>query len=239
MKVEVLFPEVANLYGDLQNAEYLRRSCEEVELIETTLKDTPRFLSEDIALVCMGSITEEGQRLARDVLLPHKAAIREKIEAGQLFLITGNAMDVFGEDIFFTDDGSTEAMLGLFPLHAKYRMMQRCNALYLGKFGEATDIVGFKSLFGLSYGETEPLFTTVRGYGRNKETPVPEGIRDHRFFATHLTGPLLLLNPPFAKFILSEMGIKEPRLAFEDEAMELYRQRVSEFADPNTGVEYH
>ena len=239
MKIEVLFPEVANLYGDLQNAEYLRRSCDEIEIVETSLKDTPRFLSEEIALVCMGSITEEGQRLARDVLLPHKEAIRAKIETGQLFLITGNALDVFGEDIFVTDDGRTEKMLGLFPLHAKYRMMKRCNALYLGRFGEAMDIVGFKSLFGLIYGEAEPLFTTVRGYGRNRETPEAEGIRDHRFFATHLTGPLLILNPPFAKFILSEMGVKEPRLAFEDEAMELYRQRVKEFGDPDTGVEYH
>ena len=239
MKIEVLFPEVANLYGDLQNAEYLRRSCAEIEIVETSLKDTPRFLSEDIALVYMGSITEEGQRLARDVLLPHKDAIRAKIEAGQLFLVTGNALDVFGEDIFVTDDGSAEKMLGLFPLHAKYQMMKRCNALYLGRFGAAMDIVGFKSLFGLVYGEAEPLFTTLRGYGRNKEDPAPEGIRSHRFFATHLTGPLLLLNPPFAKFILAEMGVKEPRLAFEDEAMELYRQRVQEFGDPNTGVEYH
>lgn len=238
MKIEVLFPEVANLYGDLQNAEYLRRCCADIEIVETTLKDTPCFLSEEIALVYMGSVTEEGQRLARDVLLPHKDAIRARIEAGQLFLITGNAMDVFGEDIFITDDGSTEAMLGLFPLHAKYQMMKRCNALYLGSFGER-DIVGFKSLFGLSYGEAEPLFTTARGYGRNKENPVPEGVRDHRFFATHLTGPLLILNPPFAKYILSEMGVKEPRLAFEDEAMELYRQRVKEFGDPDTGVEYH
>lgn len=237
MKIEVLFPEVANLYGDLQNAEYLRRSCAELTIVETSLKDTPRFLTEDISLVYMGSVTEEGQRLARDVLLPHKDAIRERIGAGQLFLITGNAMDVFGEDIFITDDGSTEPMLGLFPLHARYRMMNRCNALYLGKFGE-TDIVGFKSLFGLSYGEQEPLFTTVRGYGRNKEDPVPEGIRDHRFFATHVTGPLLILNPPFAKYILGEMGVKEPRLAFEDEATELYRRRVREFGDPNTGVEY-
>ena len=239
MKIEVLFPEVANLYGDLQNAEYLRRSCAGIEIVETTLKDTPHFLSEEIALVCMGSITEEGQRLARDVLLPHKDAIRARIEAGQLFLITGNALDVFGEDIFVTDDKSTEPMLGIFPLHAKYRMMNRCNALYLGKFGDDMDIVGFKSLFGLVYGEAEPLFTTVRGYGRNKEDPAPEGIRSHRFFATHLTGPLLILNPPLAKFILAEMGVKEPRLAFEDEAMELYRQRVQEFGDPNTGVEYH
>ena len=27
MKVEILFPEVCNLYGDLQNVYYLRRCC--------------------------------------------------------------------------------------------------------------------------------------------------------------------------------------------------------------------
>ena len=237
MKLEILFPEVANLYGDLQNPAYLRRSCGEIEIVETSLREKPRFLTEDIALVYMGSITEEGQRLACEALRPYKDAIRASIDAGQLFLITGNALDVFGEDIYITDDKTAVPMLGLYPLHAKYHMMNRCNALYLGKFGE-TDIVGFKSLFGLLDGDCPPLFTTVRGYGRHRGT-AEEGVRDHRFLATHVTGPLLILNPPFAKYILREMGVAEPQLAFEREAEELYRQRVREFSDPATGVEYH
>lgn len=68
MKVEILFPEVCNLYGDLQNVYYLKRSCPELEIAETDLHSKPRFLDEDVALVYMGSTTEQGLALAAEAL---------------------------------------------------------------------------------------------------------------------------------------------------------------------------
>ena len=112
------------------------------------------------------------------------------------------------------------------------------NALYVGKFESNMAIVGFKSQFGHSYGECEPLFNTFRGAGLNPKV-AGEGIRRNNFMATYLTGPLLVLNPPFNKYVQQLMGEKEPVLAFEEAAMELYRDRVKEFSDPATGVEYH
>ena len=53
MKAEILFPEVCNLYGDLQNIYYLKRCCPALEIIETDLHSKPRFLTEDVALVYM------------------------------------------------------------------------------------------------------------------------------------------------------------------------------------------
>lgn len=50
MKAEILFPEVCNLYGDLQNIYYLKRCCPALEIIETDLHSKPRFLTEDVAL---------------------------------------------------------------------------------------------------------------------------------------------------------------------------------------------
>ena len=38
MKTEILFPEVANLCGDLMNVTYLRQCCPEMEVVETGLK---------------------------------------------------------------------------------------------------------------------------------------------------------------------------------------------------------
>ena len=69
MKAEILFPEVCNLYGDLQNIYYLKRCCPALEIIETDLHSKPRFLTEDVALVYMGSTTEQGLRLAAFILL--------------------------------------------------------------------------------------------------------------------------------------------------------------------------
>lgn len=236
MKIEVLFPEVANLYGDLMNVEYLRRSCDEIEVVNTSLRDQPLFVTERPALVYMGSITEQGMTLAAEALRPHREKLRERIAEGQLFLITGNALELFGETVE-ADNGWTLEGLGLFPIRARYTMMSRYNALYLGKYGDM-DIVGFKSLFGHCYGKVEPLFQTVRGDGLN-EAEKGEGICQNGFMATHLTGPLLVLNPPFSKSLLAKMGVAEPKLAFEEQAMELYRQRVAQYSDPNTGIVYH
>ena len=60
MKAEILFPEVCNLYGDLQNIYYLKRCCPALEIIETDLHSKPRFLTEDVALVYMGSTQNRG-----------------------------------------------------------------------------------------------------------------------------------------------------------------------------------
>ena len=55
MKTEILFPEVANLCGDLMNVTYLRQSCPEMEVVETGLKDRPAFLDGGVDLVYVGS----------------------------------------------------------------------------------------------------------------------------------------------------------------------------------------
>ena len=237
MRIEILFPEVANLYGDLMNMDYLCRCLGGAELIRTPLHSEPAFVSEQVDLIYMGSITEEGQRLAVEALMPYRDKLVDLIEEGQLFLITGNALEIFGKHIS-RDNGEELDCLGLFPTVAKHTMMKRYNSLYVGKFRHNMDIVGFKSQFGHSYGEAEPLFTTFRGAGLNPDTP-GEGFCRKQFFATYLTGPLLVLNPPFTKHLMGLMGVEAPKLVFEEAAMELYLDRVREFSDPATGIEYH
>lgn len=230
MKAEVLFPEVGNLSGDLMNIRYLKQCCNALEIVETDLKSRPAFLDEEVALVYMGTATETGLALAVKALRPYLDEIRAKIDAGQLMLLTGNAQEVFGN---YIDSDQAERMegLGILPLHAEYHMMQRHNSFFLGTFGE-TKIVGFKSLFGHTYpdGECEALFHTLRGVGRSGGSE-DEGYRMNNLLATALTGPLLVLNPPFTKALLRMMGAEDDTLAFEEAAMEAYRVRVAEFSD--------
>ncbi len=239
MKIEVLYPELCNLYGDLANAKYLARSGG-AELIDTPLAAQPRFLTEDIAMVYMGGTTERGQVIVRDAFAPYLDGLKKRTEAGGLTLITGNAMEIFGEYIE-DEDGSREAMLNLFPFHADRHFMNRYNSLYLGKLADEDqdmDIVGFKSQFGHSYGvNNEPLFQTVRGAGINPAEKA-EGIRRNNLLATYVIGPLVLLNPPFAKYLLRLMGVAEPALAFEQAAMDVYAHRLEQFSEPDRGFIY-
>ena len=63
IRIEVLFPEIANLYGDLENIEYLKKSYPEVEVVETHLTGEPEFMKETPSLIYIGTLTEYGQRL--------------------------------------------------------------------------------------------------------------------------------------------------------------------------------
>jgi CobQ-like glutamine amidotransferase family enzyme len=235
MKIEILFPEVANLFGDLENARYLARCCG-AEIVNTSLKDVPAFVSEDIALVYLGSTTEQGQSLVKDALDPFADVLRRRTEAGGVTLVTGNALEIFGDRIE-NEDGTSEKMLGMFPTAAKRKMMARYNSLYWGRLDDM-DIVGFKSQFAHSWGDGgTPLFDTVRGAGLNPEVK-NEGFRVNNFMATYVIGPLIILNPPFAKYVLRLMGVEDPVLAFEEAAMDVYRTRLAEFSDPNTGFLY-
>ena len=116
-------------------------------------------------------------------------------------------------------------------------MMDRHNSFFLGKF-EGMDIVGFKSLFGHTHAAVaeEPLFAVEKGVGRCPGAMV-EGFRHNNLLVTYLTGPLLVLNPPFTKWLLRQMGAPDT-LAFEAAAMDNYQKRVAEFREPGRDYMY-
>ena len=64
-----------------------------------------------------------------------------------------------------------------------------------------------------------------------------QGFRRGGLMATYLTGPLLVLNPPFTKQLLQELGA-EDTLAFEEAAMEAYEARLAEFRDEKRSYLY-
>jgi CobQ-like glutamine amidotransferase family enzyme len=237
MKIEVLFPDVCNLYGDLFNAQFLRRSCRDIELVNTSIRSEPLFLSEKPDLIYMGCTTERGQEMVARKILPYKDRILELIDTGALFFLTGNAGELFGTYIEQENAESIKCP-GIIPIYSKRQMMKRYNSLYIGKFGEM-DIVGFKHQFSHSFGDNSGcyLFETTRGDGLNPGVKL-EGIRQRNFFSTYVLGPVLVLNPPLAKYILSLMGVSEPHLEFEEECFDAYRTRVKEFSEPSRGFLY-
>lgn len=228
----MLYPEVANLYGDNYNMEYLRQTEPGSEVIRTALTDRPVFADTEPDLLYMGPMTERSQELVIQALKPYKARLQALIEGGALILMTGNAMECLGQYIE-NEDGSRIEGLGLLDSHAKRRMFQRYNSLYLGSF-EDMKIVAYKNQFTHSWGENrQSYFTkTIRGVGLNPETEL-EGIRKNNFFGTYLLGPLLVLNPLFTKHLLELLSISREPAFFED-AMVAYRQRLEEFENPKT-----
>ena len=228
MKIEILFPEFCNLFGDMSNMFYLKKCLPEAEFLETSYEAEPRFLTEKIDLVYLGPMTERIQERVIEKFMPYQDRIEALIESGSVFLFTGNALEVLG-DYIENEDGSRVKCLEIFPLHAKRDMMNRHNSTFLGRF-QGVPVMGFKSQFTLAYPDTDSiaLFQVDKGVGLNKKCAF-EGVRFRNFFGTYLLGPILLLNPAFTRCLLECMGVEHPKLAFEAEMEAAYEKRLKDF----------
>ena len=236
LKIEVLFPEICNLFGNMYNIIYLEKSVQDIEIIYTSLTDTPKFVDEKVDMIYMAPMTENSQELVIEKLKPYTDKIKELIEQNQLFLVIGNALEIFGKYIE-NEDGSRIEGLGITDLYAKRDMMHRYNSLFLGKI-EDIKIVGFKSQFAMSYGDNSSnyLFDALKGPGINEASKF-EGIRINNFMGTYVLGPILVLNPYFTKYLLKLIGIKDINLAYEEEAESCYKIRLKEFENPETNYD--
>lgn len=250
MKIELLYPEITCLNGDLYNMEFLRRSVPNCGVAATSLGERPKFLDDDsIDLVYMGSMTEGSQLLVLDQLFPVREEIWYAIEDEQRFLITGNAMEIFGNKIIETGDmilsengGEEFDCLGLFDFDVERNLLNRKNSLFLGEYrlagNDAIQVVGFQSKFGHGiYGKhaPKPLFHVNKGYGFAPEG-TREGLHYKNFMATYLLGPMLPLNPAFMVRLCWEMGYAGIVPAHMDAAMSAYRKRLYEYSDSNIQV---
>ncbi len=232
MKIEILYPEFCNINSDMGNIKYLKKCLPEAEFIETSINDVPAFIEEEISLVYMGTLSESAQEIVIQKLKPYKEKIEETIEKNQLFLFTGNSVEVLGK--YIEDEDRKIEALGIFDVYAKRDMLHRHNSYFLGKY-EDIEILGFKSQFTMLYGDnSNGYFATVDlGIGINENSKL-EGIRKNNFIGTYIIGPILILNPLFTKKLLSLMGVKEPKLAFEKDVLESYEVKLKKFKTFNS-----
>ena len=233
MKIEVLFGEICNLFGDWQNVTYLRQTLPEAEFIETPLENTPFFVTGTPDLIYIGSMTEANQRRAIKALLPYADRLRELVENGTAVLATGNGGEILMKHISYVTEKIETEGLGIVDLTVKTDLFDRFNGKVLGRF-EDIDIVGFQSQFSTVWGDNakNPFIKVLRGTGYNRKGEY-EGYRYKNLFVTSLLGPLLPNNPLFTEYLLKLAG-EEKEAAFRPQAMAAYEQRLKEFRDPKT-----
>lgn len=228
MKIEVLYPEICCLFGDKANMRYFKLCLPDAEFIETPVTEQPLFLTEDVDMVYFGSCSESNQERILSRLKGHEERVKELIDRGVIFLMTGNSFEILGNYIEKPDGEKIEA-LGLVDFYAKRTIPKRNNSLILAKFGE-TDIVGYTSRFSNAYGISpeNALFSVVKGYGSHIDDKI-EGIRVNNVFGTYLLGPFLIQNPDFVKYLLKLLGAENAKLAYEEDIYRAFSTRLSEF----------
>ena len=233
MRIEILYSDLCCLYGDKGNTMFLRQCLPGAEFNETRLNDTPAFLSGNVDLVYLCSMSEKSQELILSRLMPHKDTIAAMAKEGDtLFFAVGNSLELLGQYIQ-REDGSRVEALGLFDTWAVRQTPNRFNSLMRIGF-EGMTLLGYTSRFSHTQGLTEDIaFGRVEaGAGANPEAKI-EGIRSGKVLATYLSGPVLVANPDFAHWFLKELGAPVEKLPCEEALRQAYDQRLKDFSRPD------
>ena len=156
LKIEVLFPEFCNLYGDISNIKYLKKCLPNAKFYETAFDEELIFIKEKVNFIYLGPMTEKMQEKVINKLKPYKERIKELIDENVVFLVTGNAIEIFGKYIE-NEDGTKIDALDIFDIYAKRDMLHRHNSIFIGNW-EDIKVVGFKSQFTFAYGNNENDF---------------------------------------------------------------------------------
>lgn len=217
MKLELLYPELSNLFGENGNQHLLSEIFGEENVLRTRFPNPPRFLREEVTLVVMGAMTEEKQKLILSVLLPLKEEIHAAVERGQFLFFTGNALDLTGKEIRY-DGADVIHALGLFDFVTETNKYDRTNAFVYGETAAGSEVFGWISQFTKYIGDM-PHFVQgeKRGYGAKR----------NNLYATSLLGPLLITSPQFTKELLREMGM-EDRLPREEALIAAFERRKAQ-----------
>ena len=223
MKIEILFPEVCNLYGDSGNVMLLENTLKKASIIKTTLLDEPYFVKNDVDFIYMGPATPNNQKKVLEKLMPYKERLKELINKGVVFLFTGNALEIMGKSI------NGDAALDIFDYESFIDEGSRYTSLFIGKYkGLKNEIVGYKAQSSNSNISSNYLFNCIK-----EKNIKDEGIHINNFYGTNLLGPILVLNPYFTKKLLSLIGYNG-NLYIEDELITAYKIRLKEFKNEST-----
>ena len=74
-KLEILYGELGNMYGEIYNPMFLEKATDEIELIHTGLNDEPCFVKNKVDMIYMSNIRDRKVYDVIDKLMPYKEKI--------------------------------------------------------------------------------------------------------------------------------------------------------------------
>ncbi len=220
--IAYLYYDLFNLYGENGNIKALKKELEHqgltVAIHFLTIGDDLNFQSYD--LVYMGASTEENQKIVIPHLCKYKEDIKKALNNNKFFLITGNAIELFGKYIIDEDNKQIET-LNIFSYHTQSvpkrligESIMRCNFIDV-------PIIGFQNQSTHLLDNEYPIFSVIKGIG-SYPNATNEGIKYKNFYGTYLLGPILVRNPKLLTYLIKELiQSKDKDFTFKDFDLQL------------------
>ena len=199
-----IYPDLMNLYGSWGNLAILRRHLENLSNTVTVEEIRPGDAM-DVSgadFIFMGAGTERSQKAAMEDLVRFGKELRAAADGGAAMLFCGTAMQLLGQSV--TDAaGVVSTGLGVGDFSSEQGKNRFVGDVYGHTNLYESPVVGFMNSCTRITGVTTPLLTELSlGVGNGKEQG-PEGFLKNNVFASELTGPILVKNPPLLRRVIS------------------------------------
>ena len=202
IKIAHLYYDLMNLYGESGNPQALIRHLEnkglKTELHFLTVNDDIDFNKYDIFYMGMGSL--ENQKIVLDDIKKYKDNIKKAINANKLFIATGSSMELFGK--FIKDKDDIIEALNIFDYETEVIDFKIVGEQHFKTKIIDYDVIGFQNRTSIITKNKNHLFKVVEGTGSSINDNY-EGFVYKNFYATYLTGPLLIRNPHLTDKLLN------------------------------------
>lgn len=211
-----LYYDLMNLYGEIGNIKvltyHLKNQGIKVNIKNLSIDDNINF--DELDLIYIGSGTNNNQLLVLNDILKYKEDIHKYYNNNKFFLITGNAIELFGEQIIDIDNNVHEG-LKLFDYYTKENKKRIVNEVYIPSLFTKDNILGFNNHFGSIYNDNIKLDNKF--------------IFNNNFYGTYTLG-LLPRNPSFTKYFIKQLIInKNKKFKIKDFNFKLDKKAYTDF----------
>ena len=194
IKIAHLYYDLMNLYGDNGNIKTLKINFEKQGLKTSveflTIGDQIDFNAYDIFYIGPG--TWNNEKLVLKDLLKYKKEIKKAINNNKFFLITGNALELFGK--YILDNSKKIETLDMADFYTEKLNQRLVGEVYAKVEGLKELILGFKNQDSILKNNKKSFFEIIKGIGFD-ENSKEDGIMMNNFLGTYLIGPILVRNP--------------------------------------------
>ncbi len=197
IKIAHLYYDLMNIYGETGNILALERFCKRQNVNtfvdHLSLNDDIDFDKYDFYYIGAGN--EDNSYLVLCDLYKYKEDIKKSIEKGKMFLVTGNAFELFGKKKRLSNGRFIECLkiFDYVAVEAKERLVNEVSYTF-DKLDEGKKILGFKNAkFNITNNDEHRLF----GF--------KDSFNYKNFFGMSFIGPILIRNPHFTNYLLKTL----------------------------------
>jgi len=227
MIIEILFKEYM-IYGEAAGVDYLRRLFPDAEFILTNTPDHPYFAEHDVDLMILGPMADDHADLVCDKLRPFTDRLRERIDAGMVFIAMNNALDILGKSLTVNGvpDGHT---LGLFDYAASRDYRHKRSGFMLCRMDDQLILTNHLGVSSYRYdGHEACSFYTVQSpYGGFNADTTLGGFRYRNAFLFEGCGTFCFMNPYLVKRLKKHFTGSD-EIPFEAEITALHRSVIEQ-----------